>query len=105
MQAGERLTTTRVNEAEFRVGIYASRDAAVEREHIERALRPLDILELDSASADRFAQVKAHVIAIGRAVGDADLLIAAIAQTHGQTLVTRNPKDFADIPGLVVESY
>src|SRR5438067_2169704 len=83
LRAGERVTTTRVNDAEVRVGIYRAVDAADERERVERALEPLEILELNDAAADRFAQIKAHLIATGRPVGDADLLIAAIALTHG----------------------
>jgi predicted nucleic acid-binding protein len=41
----------------------------------------------------------------GRPVGDADLLIAAIAQTNGCSLQTRNPKRFRDVPGLTIEVY
>jgi predicted nucleic acid-binding protein len=44
-------------------------------------------------------------MSIGRPAGDMDTLIAAIALAHGQRLVTRNPKHFADVPGLIVESY
>jgi tRNA(fMet)-specific endonuclease VapC len=34
-----------------------------------------------------------------------DRLIAAHALSHGLTVVTRNEKDFADVPGLVVENW
>lgn len=34
-----------------------------------------------------------------------DRLIAAHALSHGLTVVTRNAKDFADVPGLAVENW
>ena len=34
-----------------------------------------------------------------------DRLIAAHALSHGLIIVTRNEKDFADVPGLVVENW
>lgn len=34
-----------------------------------------------------------------------DRMIAATALVHGLTLVTRNPRDFADIDGLAIESW
>lgn len=34
-----------------------------------------------------------------------DRLIAAHALSHGLTVVTRNERDFADVPGLVVENW
>jgi tRNA(fMet)-specific endonuclease VapC len=38
-------------------------------------------------------------------IGRADLLIASIALAHRATLVTRNLKDFRQVPGLQVESW
>jgi tRNA(fMet)-specific endonuclease VapC len=38
-------------------------------------------------------------------IGRADLLIASIAMAHRATLVTRNVRHFAQIPGLVVVNW
>lgn len=37
--------------------------------------------------------------------GETDLLIASVALTNGQTVITRNVKHFPGIPGLSVESH
>ena len=34
-----------------------------------------------------------------------DLLIACIALAHDATLVTRNTKDYANVPGLTLENW
>ena len=38
-------------------------------------------------------------------IGLADRLIACIALAHDATLVTRNTKDFAIVPGLKLENW
>ncbi|MEN9668603.1 MAG: hypothetical protein RLZZ386_510, partial [Planctomycetota bacterium] len=41
----------------------------------------------------------------GRSIGDNDLWIAATAARHARPLVTRNVRDFANLPGVVVLAY
>jgi tRNA(fMet)-specific endonuclease VapC len=52
------------------------------------------------AEFDRFRDDKK-----ARKVGRNDLLIACIALAHGATLVTRNTKDYANVPGLKLENW
>ncbi|HTU21676.1 MAG TPA: type II toxin-antitoxin system VapC family toxin [Gemmataceae bacterium] len=40
-----------------------------------------------------------------RKIGRADLLIASIALSNRATLVTRNVKDFRQVPGLTIENW
>jgi len=105
LATGEALCTSRINEAEFRVGQFRAKDPVGESVKIERLLRSLVILEFDAAAALRFARVQAHLLNIGRPAGDADVFIAAVALANGQRLVTRNPAHFANAPGLVIEAY
>ena len=105
LAAGETLFTSRISEAEFRVGPERSSDRAKELATVERVLAGLVVLEFDAEACRRYARVKAALLAAGRPTGDCDTLIASTALANGERLVTRNPKHFADIPGLAVESY
>ena len=102
---GESIFTSRLSDAELRVGPHRAPDPAAELVRVEGALRRCRILEFDARAAARFAEVKAHLLSLGRPPGDMDVQIAAVALVHAQTLLTRNAKHFADVPGLAVRTY
>ncbi len=102
---GQLICTSRINEAEFRVGGFLSKDSKRETRKIEALLSTIVILEFDGAAAIRFAEIQSHLLRLGRPTGRADTFIASIAAVNGQTLVTRNPRDFSDIPSLSVLPY
>jgi len=105
LRRGEQICTTRINIAELRVGVERGSDRVREQQKFEQAVSLCVVLELDEAAGDRFGVIQAHLYQLGRPIGDMDALIAAICLTHGQSLITRNPKHFVDIPGLIVETY
>ena len=103
---GETLAVTRLNIAELLVGMFRSRDPVRERRSIETVLRGLEILEFTDRASLVFARMTAHLQEIGKPAGDMDVLIAATAISSGHSIVvTRNPKHFANLPGVIVESY
>ena len=59
------------------------------------------ILPFDSVAARAYASIAAHRRSAGRAVGQSDTQIAAIALAHGMTVATRNIRHFDD-PGIAV---
>ncbi len=61
----------------------------------------LTVLEFDEAAAEEFERLQKLRIRIGTM----DLKIAAIALTHHATLLTRNSKDFSQVPGLRIEDW
>ena len=105
LQSGETLFTSRINEAEFRIGPERSQDRQKELDRVERVLAGVLILEFNREGALKYAVIKAETFRRGRPVGDCDALIASVAVTNGQSLLTRNPKHFSDISGLVVQAY
>ena len=63
-------------------------------------LAPMQLLPFDSACAAVAARVRAELEAVGTPIGPHDTLIAATALRHQATLVTRNEREFARVPGL-----
>lgn len=59
----------------------------------------------DDAAAIDAAQLRAYLSASGQPIGPYDLLIAAIARTHGLTLVTNNRSEFVRVPNLTVADW
>lgn len=103
--AQEQLFTTRINLAELYVGIERASDAFQEERRMTRALASIEVLELDERGARVYGQLQADLLDRGLPCGEMDVLIAAIALTNRQRVVTRNARHFAPIRGLTVVSY
>jgi tRNA(fMet)-specific endonuclease VapC len=69
----------------------------------EELLGQLVILPIDEAAADEFDRLRQSKKL--KKIGRGDLLIAAIALAHRATLVSRNLRDFRQVPGLSVENW
>ncbi len=59
------------------------------------------VLDFTQAAFDQFAALRQQRIRIGAQ----DLRIAAITLANAATLVTRNTRDFAQVPGLRIEDW
>lgn len=67
---------------------------------LTQLLRPMQMLPFDSECATQAARIRAALEAAGTPIGPHDTLIAATALRHQATLVTRNVREFARVPGL-----
>ena len=76
-----------------------------EAKKVRKLIETLDMLEFSTASSETFGKLSNELKRNGKNIGDFDLLIASIALSHGETLLTRNIKHFSQVPGLVVETY
>jgi tRNA(fMet)-specific endonuclease VapC len=68
-------------------------------------VRDNPVLPLDLAASQKAAQLHALFRQAGTPIGDADLLIAAIALANHCVLVTNNTKHFAHVPDLELENW
>ncbi len=66
---------------------------------------PFDIPDFTPADSAEAAQIRAHLARSGTPIGPYDVLIAAQARRRGARLVTGNAREFARVPGLVVEDW
>jgi tRNA(fMet)-specific endonuclease VapC len=71
---------------------------------VERTLAPFQSLPFDDAAARHYAEIRDDLETRGEVIGPNDLLIAAIARTHGLTLVSNN-RELERVRGLTVEDW
>ncbi|MDB5309515.1 MAG: hypothetical protein JWO38_3717 [Gemmataceae bacterium] len=115
--AGERATDDVVISLITRIEVLRGRFDAVLKasdgvvlERAQAALRLTEtflaefrVLPFDAAAGSEFDRLREDKRA--RKAGRNDLLIACITLAHDATLVTRNTKDFANIPGVKFENW
>lgn len=113
-QETEEVATTIVSRIEILQGRFAMLLKAANGKELQRAQDWLDrtveqladipkVIPIDRAAADEFDWLRENKKL--KRIGRADLLIAAITLTKRATLVTRNLKDFQQVPGLRVENW
>lgn len=94
-----------VVKAELLYGARKSRDPATVVAKLQRFFAPLASLPFDDPAAQAYGTVRAELERAGTPIGPNDLMIAAIAQANGLTLVTHNVGEFRRVPGLRVEDW
>lgn len=68
-------------------------------------ISPERIFPFDHVAADIAGRIDARRRNEGREIGSNDAQIAAISLTRGLPLVTRNVKDFADVPLKLIDPW
>ena len=68
-------------------------------------LHEVQVIDFDSACAEKFGQVRGTLLQQGISVPTTDLMIATAALVHNLTLVTHNTADFQNIPGLRLDDW
>jgi len=63
-------------------------------------LNDVALLDVTGEVAERFGQLQAGLLSIGKPAPGMDLMIAATALVHDLTLVTHNTQDYGEVPGL-----
>lgn len=107
------ITIAVITRIEILQGRCASILKAADAEQLVRAQHRLDkseefllalaIIPVDAAAAAEFEKLRQNKKL--KKIGRGDLLIASIALAHQATLITRNLKDFRQVPGLKVENW
>jgi tRNA(fMet)-specific endonuclease VapC len=103
-EAPERLCLSVVTEAELLFGIAKRPEARKLRIAVDELLAAIEVVAWSSATARRYATIRAELERRGKPLGALDLLIAAHAVQHDAVLVT-NDKAFSVVPGLRLEDW
>ncbi|MHB8255271.1 MAG: type II toxin-antitoxin system VapC family toxin [Acidiferrobacter sp.] len=91
--------------AELQCGARLAQNPPQELARLQDAFGHWPRLPFDDSAAEAYGEIRAHLQRAGRLIGGNDLLIAAIAQTNGLTLVTHNTGEFTRVPTLPVEDW
>ena len=72
---------------------------------VEALIARLEVLPFDNKAAYHFGQIRAALYNAGKPLGPYDMMIAGHARSSGLILVTNNVKEFARVPGLLLENW
>ncbi|BDZ65503.1 type II toxin-antitoxin system VapC family toxin [Agromyces mangrovi Wang et al. 2018] len=103
-QAG-RMAVSSISVAELAYGVERSSDPARNRRATEELLALTTRLALEERAAEHAGEIRAALAAAGTPIGAYDVLLAGHARSAGLTLVTNNVREFARVPGLLVEDW
>lgn len=99
-----RLAVAAPSVMELWVGAQLVSKSTEEKVKIDELLQSLIILELNEHSAKLAGEIEAGLIRSGQIIDTEDCMIAGIAISNGETLVTRDAH-FARIPRLRILKY
>ncbi len=90
---------------ELWTGVTLSDRPEREKAKAKQVLESQFILDLNQKSAEEAGVINGTLISEGQRIDPEDCLIAGIAKHHGETILTRNTKNFERIKGVNVEGY
>lgn len=101
----DEVVTTWITAAELCYGAAKSSKPQSNQMLVNEFLATLPVIGLNLNSAQRFGRLKAMLERDGRGLADADLLIAAVTDSHNGALVTGNRRHYQRIPNLPIEDW
>ena len=91
--------------AELYKGIYGSQQFQKNMDSLAELNELLPSQPFDIAAAQEFGKIQKELKQIGKPTGEIDALIAAVARSRQDSLVTDNIRDFENIPNLSLENW
>ena len=99
------ITISAITVAELQYGVQKSSRPAQNQQALDQFLLPLSIIPFDENDAVSYGQIRTNLEVQGLPIGALDTLIATQAVQYSLILVTNNVREFARIPGLVIEDW
>jgi len=86
-------------------GVHLAAESETEADRVAGLLAAFPTASFDAPAAARAGEVDARLIREGTPIDPEDAMIAGIALSLGEVVLTRNVRHFSRIPGLRVEGY
>ena len=103
-RSGGRVGTCVPVLCELEAGIHQVREPARFRQQLDRLLHQIAIWPLDRTAARLYGELYVDLRRRGRVLSQVDIMLAALANQMGLTLVTTDT-DFAALPDLKTENW
>ncbi|MEA5559024.1 type II toxin-antitoxin system VapC family toxin [Nodularia spumigena] len=91
--------------SELYKGVYCSRQVAKNLETLEQFIELLTVEQFDLDAAMEFGKIQSELRNIGKPTGEFDALIASVARSREDILITNNIKDFENIANLKLDNW
>lgn len=105
VERGERVATTPINASELFKGVYLSENINENLKKVRGILSRVDLLGFNLTACDIYGRTYSQQKTKGESIGEFDTLIASIALSHNERVVTKNTKHFNRVEGLEVEEW
>jgi len=100
-----KLSTTPIAACELFKGAYRSKRRDMEVRKVREILTHLEVLSFSAEACERYGRLVNDLQLAGTPIGDLDAMIASIALTHNEPILTSDTKHFEKVPSLVVETW
>jgi tRNA(fMet)-specific endonuclease VapC len=90
---------------ELITGAHKVKDGSSQTARLAAVQDRFETFPFDLSAAQHAAKVRAQLEEVGTPIGPVDTMIAGIALAHQLTMVTRNVREFARVPGLQVQNW
>lgn len=91
--------------SELYKGVYSSRQFEKNLDSLQQFIELISIEPFDLNAAVEFGKIQSELKQIGKPTGEIDALIAAVARSRDDVIVTNNIKDFENIPNLELQNW
>lgn len=100
-----KMTTTPITACELFKGAYRSGRREAEVKKVKGILTCLELLNPSIDTCERYGKLVNELQLAGTPIGDLDTMIASLAITYNEPLLTSNRKHFERVSSLIVETW
>ena len=91
--------------SELYKGVYCSKQVENNLQTLAKFIELLPVEPFDLSAAIEFGKIQGELKQIGKPTGEIDVLIAGVARSRGDIIVTNNIKDFQNISNIQLEDW